>query len=128
MDNFQIEDEDEIFFGLPEEEEDFSGIDYLWDQDESELEKAAAFEAPTSTSASTANRPKAKKRTAKAKKISDKPRLQCPHCTKTYATERTLKTHLNTVVLKGNFLQTLSSDITMVYQCFTCLIMYLFCL
>lgn len=100
-----IEDDDDIFFGLPEDDIDFSEVDFIWDRHQSEKDRTNAHgvDAAASTEAGKrGKRKKSKPSSSRSKKAAEKaPRLQCNHCSKTYANERTLQTHKNSVFLKG---------------------------
>lgn len=105
MEDFGIEDDDDIFLGIPEETVDMSGLDYLWEDEE---QQRIAFEAEINQRASTASTSQTQsqqkgkgKGKGKGKSKQTEDRLPCPHCRNTYANDRTLANHLNSVAYKG---------------------------
>ena len=94
-------DEDDLFYSLPEEDvDDVAEFDVLLEDcdEDFEEERQTISPAPSTSKAKGKGRKKSGKQSAPSA-----PRLPCPHCTKTYANERTLKTHLNSVALQGLF-------------------------
>ncbi|KAK3924779.1 Meiotic recombination protein DMC1/LIM15-like protein [Frankliniella fusca] len=90
----ELELDDDIFFSLPDDNNN-PILDEIWDRNDSDAERRAAFDSATPTTSKQSSKKKGGK-----KADPTKPRLPCHHCTKTYANENTLKTHLNGVAMR----------------------------